>query len=56
MTVDHLMKLSPGNFLELPIHPEQGVNLTVNGQKIGRGELVYLGEQLGIRILELAED
>lgn len=54
MTLDQLMKLSPGNFLELPIHPEQSVALTVNGQKVGRGELVYLGEKLGIRILELA--
>jgi len=54
MTVDQLMKLAPGNFLELPIHPEQEVALTVNGQKIGRAELVYLGEVLGIRILETA--
>lgn len=54
MTVDQLMKLSPGNFLELPVHPEQGVVLTVNGQKVGRAELVYLGEKLGIRILETA--
>jgi type III secretion system YscQ/HrcQ family protein len=54
MTVDQLMKLSPGNFLELPIHPEQEVALTVNGQKIGRAELVHLGEALGIRILETA--
>jgi len=54
MTVDQLMKLAPGNFLELPVHPEQEVSLTVNGQKIGRGELVYLGEALGIRVLETA--
>ncbi len=54
ISVDQLMKLSPGNFLELPIHPEQGVALTVNGQKVGRAELVYLGEKLGIRILETA--
>jgi flagellar motor switch protein FliN len=54
MSVDQLMKLAPGNFLELPIHPEQEVALTVNGQKIGRAELVYLGETLGIRILETA--
>jgi flagellar motor switch protein FliN/FliY len=52
MTVDQLMKLSPGNFLELPIRPDQEVALTVNGQKIGRGEIVYLGEVPGIRILE----
>lgn len=54
MTVDQLMKLSPGNFLELPIRPEQEVTLTVNGQKIGRAELVHLGEALGIRIIETA--
>lgn len=53
ITLDQLMKLSPGNLLELPIHPDQSVSLTVAGQKIGSAELVYLGEQLGIRILEI---
>src|SRR3990167_9423335 len=53
ITLDQLMQLTPGNQLELPIHPDQGVNLTVGGNKIGRAELVYLGEQLGIRILEI---
>lgn len=53
MTLDKLMHLAPGNTLELPVHPDQGVSLTVNGQVVGRAELVYLGEQLGIRILEI---
>ena len=53
ITLDQLMHLNPGNTLELPIHPDQGVSLTVNGQKVGRAELVYLGEQLGLRILEI---
>jgi type III secretion system YscQ/HrcQ family protein len=53
MTLDRLMQLSPGNLLELPTHPEQGVSLTVNGKKVARGELVYLGETLGVRILEI---
>ncbi len=53
MTLDKLMHLTPGNTLELPVHPDQGVSLTVNGQTVGRAELVYLGEQLGIRILEI---
>jgi flagellar motor switch protein FliN len=53
MTLDQLMNLTPGNTLEIPIHPDQGVSLTVNGQKVGRAELVYLGEQLGLRILEI---
>lgn len=53
MSLDQLMRLNPGNTLELPIHPDQSVSLTVNGQKVGRGELVYLGETLGLRILEI---
>lgn len=53
MTLDKLMQLTPGNTLELPVHPDQGVSLTINGQIVGRGELVYLGEQLGVRILEI---
>lgn len=53
MTLDQLMHLNPGNMLDLPIHPDQGVSLTVNGQKVGRAELVYLGETLGLRILEI---
>ncbi|MBS0626178.1 MAG: type III secretion system cytoplasmic ring protein SctQ [Verrucomicrobia bacterium] len=53
VTLEQLMQMAPGNLLELPIQPEQPVALTVNGQKVGAAELVYLGETLGIRILEL---
>ncbi len=53
ITLDQLMNLNAGNMLELPIHPDQGVSLTVNGQKVGRAELIYLGEVLGVRILEM---
>ncbi len=53
ITLDQLMNLSPGNMLELPIHPDQGVSLTVNGQKVGKAELIHLGESLGVRILEM---
>lgn len=53
ITLDQLMQLTPGNVLELPIHPDQGVSLTVGGQKVATAELVYLGEQLGVRILKI---
>ncbi|MDE3045247.1 MAG: type III secretion system cytoplasmic ring protein SctQ [Verrucomicrobiota bacterium] len=53
MTLGKLTELSPGNLIELPIHPDQGVHLTVNGQLVGRAELVHLGETLGIRILDI---
>lgn len=52
ITLEKLMQLAPGNVMELPIQPEQGVNLSVNGQVIARAELVHLGEALGVRILE----
>ena len=53
ISLERLMQLEPGLFLELPTHPEQGVSLTVNGKKIGKGELVSLGETMGVRILEI---
>jgi type III secretion system YscQ/HrcQ family protein len=53
ITLDQLMHLNPGNVLELPIDPDQSVTLRVNGKKVGRAELLSLGETFGIRILEL---
>lgn len=53
MTAKELMDLSPGNLLEVNVAPEQGVDLVVNGKKVGRGELIRLGETLGVRILSL---
>jgi flagellar motor switch protein FliN/FliY len=53
ITLEKLMQLSPGNQLELPIHPDQAVQLTVNGQLVGHAELVHLGDTLGIRILDM---
>lgn len=53
MKLDKLMQLQAGQLLELEVNPEEGVNLCVNGQCIGRGELLRLGEVLGVRVLEL---
>lgn len=53
VTLEKLMQLTPGNTLELPIQPDQNVSLSVNGKKIGTAELVYLGERLGVRIIDL---
>jgi len=55
ITLDQLLNLSPGNFLELPMHAPQAVSLAVNGQKIGSAELVQLGETLGLKILEIGK-
>lgn len=53
MSAKELMDLAPGNLLELNVAPEQGVDLVINGKKVGRGELIRLGEVLGVRILSL---
>ncbi|NGX34009.1 MAG: hypothetical protein K1060chlam1_00354 [Candidatus Anoxychlamydiales bacterium] len=53
ITLDKLMSMQPGNLLDLKIHPEKAVNLVVNGQQIAKGELVNLGDTLGVRILEM---
>lgn len=53
MSVKKMLELQPGNLLELDIHPENGVDLVVNGKRIAKGELVKLGEALGVRILDV---
>ena len=53
MTLDKLLQLEPGNILKLNTNLENGVNLIVNGKMIGRGELVSIGDLIGVRILNL---
>lgn len=55
MTVQKLMDLQAGNLLEVDIHPENGVDLVVNNKVIGKGEIVRLGDVLGVRILDLGK-
>lgn len=53
LTVQQLLELSPGNQLSLGKEPDNLVDLVVNGKCIGKGELVRVGEVLGVRILHL---
>lgn len=53
ISVQKLMELQPGNLLELDIHPENGVDLVVNSKRIAKGELLRLGDALGVRILDI---
>ena len=52
MTLEKLLQLEPGNVIDVPIDTNQPVRLTVNGQLIGHGELVHVGEALAIRLLD----
>lgn len=53
MTVEKMLELQPGNLLNLHIRPEDGVDLVVNGKRVGKGELLKFGDTLGIRITEV---
>lgn len=53
ISVQKLMELAPGNLIDLQISPEAGVNLVVNGRVVGKGELLKIGETLGVRILQI---
>lgn len=53
LSVQQLSELQPGNMLEVDIHPENGVDLVVNGKRIGKGELLKIGDVIGVRILDL---
>lgn len=54
ISVQKLLELEPGNLLDLDIHPENGIDLVVNGNVIGKGELLKIGDSLGVRILDKA--
>lgn len=54
ISVQKLLELQPGNLLELDVKPESGVDLVVNGRCVGKGELLRVGDVLGVRILDLA--
>ncbi|MBF5050674.1 Uncharacterized protein CLAVI_000289 [Candidatus Clavichlamydia salmonicola] len=53
MTLEEIMKLTPGSLIPLGTSPERGVDLVVNGTKVGQGELISLGDMLGVRVLKL---
>ena len=53
MTARELLEIRPGNILELPVNTQGPVDLLVGTDRIGRGELIQIGDQIGIRILEI---
>lgn len=53
MSIQQLLQLQPGNLLELNSTSHDTVNLVINGKCIGKGELLRIGETLGVRIVDL---
>lgn len=52
LTVQDFIKIMPGYTFNLGINPKQGVDLMMGGQKVGRGEVMSLGDVLGVRVIE----
>lgn len=55
LTLDALLQLEPGATLDVTIAPHPTVSLILNGQKIGSGELISLGDVVGVRLLTLGK-
>jgi flagellar motor switch protein FliN len=54
LSLEKIFQLQPGNLLEIPLNPQKEVSLTIQGKKVASGELVALGDLLGVRILYLS--
>jgi len=53
MTLAELKDVGPGHILDLGVATDEAVDLVVNGSRIGRGEIVTIGERLGVRVVRL---
>jgi type III secretion system YscQ/HrcQ family protein len=51
LSVGQLRTLGEGYTFELPAVPERLVTIRANGREIGQGELVEIGEKVGVRIV-----
>lgn len=51
LTLQKILELTPGNVLHLATHPSRTVDLMLNGNKLAEGELVEIGDAVGVRIL-----
>lgn len=51
LSLAQLREMGPGSLLPLTATAHEGVDLMVNGRRVGRGELVNIGDGLGVRLL-----
>ena len=51
--LQELLSLQPGSLLTLDKLAGEPVDIEVNGKKVGRGEIVVVDENFGVKILEI---
>ena len=50
MSLEKILDLKPGHMLDVIVRPELGVNLLINNEPVGKGELLKLGDTVGVRL------
>jgi flagellar motor switch protein FliN/FliY len=55
LSIEQLLQLSPGSIVKLEPKLNDLVELRLNGAPIARGEIVAVGENFGVRIVEIGE-
>jgi flagellar motor switch protein FliN/FliY len=53
MKIEEILRLSTGATIELSKAAGEPIDIYVNGQLLGRGEAVVVGDRYGVRITEL---
>jgi type III secretion protein Q len=53
LSLEELLRLSPGQVLQLEKTPGDPVDLCVDGRNVGRGQLVRINNELGVKILSI---
>lgn len=56
MSLKEISQLTPGAVVKVTDVPDQTVDLLANGKRIGRGEIVRLGEGLGVQVTRIFGD
>lgn len=52
--IAEVLRMAPGQTIELGKTAGEPVDIYVNGQLLGRGEAVVMGDRYGVRITELS--
>jgi flagellar motor switch protein FliN/FliY len=55
MTVEDLLKCGQGTVIELDQQVGEPVDLMLNGKVIAKGEIVLIGEKIGVTLTEIVE-
>ena len=56
MPLGEVKQLAPGAIVAFPGVTEEMVDIIANGKRVGRGEVVRVGEHLGVRVLRMFDN